>query len=138
MPSTLIDTNVLLDVLEERAPWSKWALRQFESLVSDGDLVINQIVYGEASVPCASLALFDETLPASLMKRENLPWDAAFIAGKAHEKYRNRGGQKRSKLPDFFIGAHAAASGYRVLTRDAAPFRTNFPDVEVIAPDTHP
>jgi predicted nucleic acid-binding protein len=138
MPSTLIDTNVLLDVLEERAPWSKWALRQFERLVVDGELVINQIIYGEASVPYASLVLFDDVLPAALVKRENLPWDAAFIAGKAHEQYRIRGGQKRSTLPDFFIGAHAAVAGYRVLTRDAAPFRTYFPQLEIIAPDTHP
>jgi predicted nucleic acid-binding protein len=138
MPSTLIDTNVLLDVLEERAPWSKWALGQFQRLVGDGDLLINQVIYGEASVPYASLALFDDLLPADLVRRENLPWDATFIAGKAHEQYRKRGGQRRSTLPDFFIGAHAAVSGYRVLTRDAAPFRTYFPEVEVIAPDTHP
>ncbi len=138
MPSTLIDTNVILDVLEERAPWSKWALRQFERLVEDGELIINQIVYGEASVPYASLALFDGVLPVALVKRENLPWDAAFIAGKAHEQYRIRGGQKRSTLPDFFIGAHAAVAGHRVLTRDAAPFRTYFPKVEIIAPDSHP
>lgn len=138
MPSTLIDTNVLLDVLEGRTHWAEWVLRQFERLAQEGDLVINQIVYGEASVPYSSRVLFDQLLPADLVKREEFPWEAAFVAGKVHQQYRSKGGQKRSTLPDFLIGAHAVVNHYRVLTRDAATFRTYFPEIEVIAPDTHP
>jgi predicted nucleic acid-binding protein len=138
MPSTLIDTNILLDVLEQRQQWSAWVYRQFERLAEDGDLIINQIIYGEASVPYATLAAFDEILPSEFIKREDFPWEAAFAAGKIHKRYRSGGGQKLSTLPDFLIGAHAAAKGYRILTRDAARFRTYFPSVDVIAPDTHP
>ena len=138
MPSTLIDTNVLVDVLEKRLDWADWVLRQFTKLAADGDLVINQIVYGEASVPYSSLEAFDQALQEGWMRREDLPWEAAFIAGKVHQSYRSKGGVKSSVLPDFLIGAHAQFRGYRVLTRDPAGFRTYFPDVEIIAPDTHP
>lgn len=138
MPSTLIDTNILLDVLEQRQQWLAWVLRQFERLAEDGDLIINQIIYGEASVPYASQSEFDDIFPSEIVKREDFPWAASFIAGKVHQQYRAGGGQKLSTLPDFLIGAHASVKGYRVLTRDAARFRTYFPNVEVIAPDTHP
>ena len=138
MPSTLIDTNILLDVLEQRQQWLAWVLRQFERLASDGDLVINQIIYGEASVPYASADEFDDVFPSGMVTREDFPWEAAFVAGKVHQRYRTGGGQKLSTLPDFLIGAHAAVKGYRVLTRDASRFRFYFPDVEVISPDTHP
>ena len=138
MPTTLIDTNVLLDVLEERPQWSAWVLRQFRSLAEDGDLVINQIIYGEASVPYASLPEFDALLSSDVVKREDFPWEAGFVAGKVHKLYRGGGGLKVSTLPDFLIGAHALVKGYRVLTRDASRFRTYFPKVQLIAPDTHP
>jgi predicted nucleic acid-binding protein len=138
MPSTLINTNVLLDVLEDREQWMGWVLRQFRRLAEDGDLIINQIIYGEASVPYAPLALFDGLLPVGLVKREDVPWEAAFMAGKVHKHYRSKGGQKSTTLSDFLIGAHAAVREYRLLTRDAASFRTYFPAVEIIAPDTHP
>jgi predicted nucleic acid-binding protein len=138
MPSTLIDTNILLDVLEQRVQWSGWVLRQFDRLADEGDLIINQIIYGEASVPYASSDEFDDVFPRGLVTREEFPWEAAFVAGKVHQTYRAGGGQKLSTLPDFLIGAHAVVKGYRVLTRDAARFRTYFPEVDVIAPDTHP
>jgi predicted nucleic acid-binding protein len=138
MPSTLIDTNILLDVLEDRAPWSKWVRRQLELLAMEGDLVINQIVYAEASVPYQSMAAFDELISDDVLKREDLPWEAGLEAGKIHQLYRVGGGQKLSTLPDFLIGAHATVKGYRVITRDGARFRAYFPNVDVIAPDTHP
>jgi predicted nucleic acid-binding protein len=138
MPTTLIDTNVLLDVLEERPQWSAWVLRQFQNLAEDGDLIINQIIYGEASVPYGSLPEFDALLSSDVVKREDFPWEAGFVAGKVHKLYRDGGGQKVSTLPDFLIGAHALVKGYRVLTRDASRFRTYFPKVQLIAPDTHP
>ena len=38
-------------------------------------------------------------------------------------------------LPNFFIGAHAQVTGLPILTRDPRPYRTYFPEVEVIAPE---
>lgn len=136
--STLIDTNVLLDVLEERPIGFDWAMRQLEVRASGGDLFINQIVYGEASVPYPSVGAFDQLLSNPWLNREELPWEAGFHAGKAFAEYRKRGGEKLHMLPDLLIGAHAMVKGYALLTRDPARFRTYFPSVPVIAPDTHP
>jgi predicted nucleic acid-binding protein len=138
MSTTLLDTNVLIDVLEDRPIWGDWSAKHIEMLARDGDLVINQIIYAEASTPYAPQSAFDERANVAWLKREDLPWDAAFIAAKAHALYREKGGQKVSTLPDFFIGAHATVKGYRLLTRDAARIRAYFPDVYIIAPDTHP
>jgi predicted nucleic acid-binding protein len=138
MSTTLLDTNVLIDLLENRPVWGEWSFRQLVSLGSSEDIVLNQIIYSEASVPYAPQSAFDAVLDVSWLKKEDLPWEAAFLAGKVHADYRKKGGQKTMALPDFFVGAHAAVKGYRVLTRDAARFRTYFPNVELITPDTHP
>ena len=138
MTSTLIDTNVLVDVIEMRPVWSDWATHQLENLAANGSLVINQITYAEASVPYADNAEFDRIINSVWLERENLPWGAAFRAAKAFQDYRRRGGVRLQSLPDFFIGAHAAFKNYRLLTRDASRFRTYFPELDIIAPDTHP
>jgi predicted nucleic acid-binding protein len=136
--ATLIDSNVLIDVLEERSQWAEWSARHIARLATDGELVINQIVYGEVSVPFPDSGKLDEKLSSTWLKREDLPWQAAFRAGKAHAAYRKTGGKRISIMPDFLIGAHAEVRGYQILTRDARQIRYYFPGVNVIAPDTHP
>ncbi len=138
MTSTLIDTNILIDVLELRQPFLEWVRQAFAQLAEDGPLIINQVIYCEVSIPYKTAEGFDAVMGAGWMQREDLPWEAAFRAGKAFEAYRERGGLKHTSLPDFMIGAHASVKGHRILTRDAARFRTYFPEVTVIAPDTHP
>jgi predicted nucleic acid-binding protein len=138
MSTTLLDSNVLIDVLEDRPTWRDWSIRQIEANSAVGSLIINQIIYAEVSAPYAPQAEFDERLELPWLKREDLPWEAAFLAAKAHLVYRAKGGLRSSALPDFLIGAHAQVSGYRLLTRDAARIRTYFPTVDIIAPDTHP
>jgi predicted nucleic acid-binding protein len=98
-------------------------------------LVIDPIVYAEVSVGYRTMDGVDLPLSADLFAREPLPWAAAFLAGKAYAQYRRRGGSKRSPLPDFYIGAHAAVAQMGLLTRDAARFRSSFPTVELITPD---
>lgn len=71
--------------------------------------------------------------PPGLYRREHLPYEAAFLAGKAFRRYREAGGARTAPLPDFYIGAHAAVAGYRLLTRDARRYRTCFPRLELIA-----
>ena len=83
---------------------------------------------------CASIEDLDEVISADDFGRESLPYDAGFLAGKVFLAYRKRGGERQSPLPDFYIGAHAAVRGYRLLTRDATRYRTYFPTVEVVAP----
>ncbi len=98
-------------------------------------MVINQVIYAEVSVRYADTDELDLDLPFDYFSREQIPWPAAFLAGKAFVDYRRRGGQRRSPLPDFFIGAHAAVAGLRLLTRDPTRYRTYFPTVELIAPE---
>jgi predicted nucleic acid-binding protein len=98
--------------------------------------VINALVYVEVSIGFSSIEALEEALPPELYRREHLPYEAALLAGKAFLRYRQAGGARTSPLPDFYIGARAAVAGYRLLTRDATRYRTCFPTLSVIAPDS--
>ena len=130
----LVDSNVLLDLLIEDETWLPWSASMVATLGARAPLVINPIIYAEISVHVPSIEALDETFPESLVRREALPWEAAFLAGKAFMAYRRAGGARRSPLPAVFIGAHAAVAGYRLLTRDAARYRTYFPRLDLVAP----
>jgi predicted nucleic acid-binding protein len=133
--ATLVDSNVLIDVLSEDPAWGDWSSQALGGLGSEGPLVINAVIYAEVSHRYSSKELLDLELPEDQFIRENIPWPAAFLAGKVFLEYRRRGGRRGSPLPDFFIGAHAATAGLRLLTRDAARYRTYFPTVELVTPE---
>jgi hypothetical protein len=97
-------------------------------------LLINPIIYAEISIGFTQREELDATLPQSFFQREPLPYEAAFLAGKAFLAYRQRGGERRSPLPDFYIGAHAMVARHTLLTRDATRYRTYFPEMTLIAP----
>ena len=130
----LVDTNVLLDVLEDDPDWVDWSLHQLRAQSQIHSLAINPIIYAEVSIGFARIEELEAALPAQTFHRLALPWEAAFLAGKSFLAYRRRGGARSSPLPDFFIGAHAAIAGLRLLTRDARRYRTYFPKVELVAP----
>jgi len=130
----LVDSNVLLDVLEPDAAWYEWSAEHLVRCATYGRLVINHVVFTEVSVGFSSIETLDQKLPPSLYERAPLPWEAAFLAGKAFMEYRRAGGARRSPLPDFFIGAHAAVTGMSLLTRDPVRYRAYFPTVELITP----
>lgn len=132
--STLVDTNVLLDVLTDDHRWGQWSLPALSDAADRGRLIINPVIYAEISTVFDRIEDLDEAVPAADFVREPLPWTAGFLAGKAFLMYRRRGGERRSPLPDFYIGAHAAVAGHRLLTRDAARYRTYFPTVDIHAP----
>jgi hypothetical protein len=131
----LVDSNVLLDVITEDPTWSTWSSASLERTADEAILVINALIYAEVSIGFASIEALEEALPSDLYRREFLPYEAGFLAGKTFLRYRQAGGTRRSPLPDFYIGAHAALAGYRLLTRDPTRFRTYFPTLELIAPD---
>ena len=131
---TLVDSMVILDVVTDDPAWSQWSGDALAQARDDGELVINPIVYAEVSVGFDRIEDLDDAVPAQDFRREELPYEAGFLAGKAFLAYRKRGGQKRSPLPDFYIGAHSAVRGYRLLTRDATRYRTYFPTLTLIAP----
>jgi predicted nucleic acid-binding protein len=135
-PVTMVDSSVILDVVTEDPAWSEWSGEALAQARDDGQLVINPIVYAEISVGFDRIEDLDDAVPPDDFQREMLPYEAGFLAGKAFLAYRRRGGQKRSPLPDFYIGAHSAVRGYRLLTRDATRYRTYFPTVTLIAPES--
>lgn len=133
-PTTLVDSCVLLDVLTNDPTWAKWSDEALAEARDQGATVINPIIYAEVAGGFDTIEELDEALPASELPRLDLPYAAGFVASKAFLAYRRRGGEKRVPLPDFYIGAHAAVAGFRLLTRDASRFRTYFPRVTVLAP----
>lgn len=134
MTGTLVDSNVLLDVLTQDPDWLAWSSDALASAAEAGPLVINPIIYAEVSVRFSRIEDLEDALPQQDFRRQSLPWEAGFLAGKAFLAYRRRGGSRTSTLPDFYIGAHAAVAPLGLLTRDAARFRTYFPTVSVVAP----
>ena len=131
---TLVDANVLIDIATDDPAWGAWSQTALARAGRVGNLVINPIVYAEVSIAFDRIEALDDVLPEAVFRREDLPWEASFLAGKAFHAYRRRGGTRTLPLPDFFIGAHAAVRGYRLLTRDAARFGTYFPKLDLIAP----
>lgn len=131
----LVDSNILLDLINEDAQWLGWSREQVLSLAADEALIINPIIYSEISPSFDTEMELVNWLAATVFKREDLPWEAAFPAGRAFLKYCQRGGARRSPLPDFYIGAHAQVAGLMLLTRDANRYRDYFPEVKLICPD---
>jgi predicted nucleic acid-binding protein len=134
MDAVLVDSDVLLDIATNDPAWGDWSCRALEQAADEAILVINPLIYAEVSIGFSEIEDLEVALPGDLYRREALPYEAAFLAGKCFLRYRRRGGLKRSQLPDFYIGAHAAVAGYRLLTRDATRYRTYFPNLVLIAP----
>ncbi len=132
---TLVDSNVLLDLFTADPQWSAWSSEQLAAALDRGPVMINQVIYSEVSLRFSGIEDLDAALSPERFVRASVPWSAAFLAARCFVQYRRRGGTRTSTLPDFFIGAHAAVLGVRLLTRDAGRYRTYFPTVEVIAPD---
>jgi predicted nucleic acid-binding protein len=130
----LVDSNVILDIATLDAAWSAWSEDMVQRLADETALVINPLIYAEVSVRYETVDELEAVVPTDLFRRDVLPYEAALLAGRCFRCYRRRGGVRRSPLPDFYIGAHAAVCGYRLLTRDAARYRSYFPTVELIAP----
>lgn len=128
---TLVDTNVLLDIATNDPNWSAWSVRQLDAAAIRGPVLIDAVVYAEFSIGYARIEEVDGVLEDVGLKLAEAPRAALFLAGKAFQRYRAQGGPRGSVLPDFFIGAHAAVAGLRLLTRDARRYRAYFPGVEL-------
>lgn len=136
--ATLVDTNVLVDLAVRDPRWHRWSLGQLKAAAARGAVIINQIIYSEFSYRYDDPDHVESLLPESTFLREGLPWRAAFAAAQAFRVYRKLGGRRERVLPDFLIGAHAAVRGYPILTRDPSGYRSYFPAVDLITPETHP
>jgi predicted nucleic acid-binding protein len=132
--ATLVDSNVILDVVTEDSKWFDWSAAALARVAEKDRLIINPLVYAEVSLGFDRIEDLDDSVPPEYFVREALPWDGAFLAARAFAKYKRRGGTRRHPLPDFYIGAHAVIAGYTLLTRDPRRYRTYFPKLRLIAP----
>ena len=132
--TVLVDSNVILDVATEDPRWGEWSSQALARAADQSVLVINPIIFAEVSVGFERVEDLEAALPPELYRRDALPYEAGFLAGKSFLAYRRRGGRGPVPLPDFYIGAHAAVAGHQLLTRDARRYRTYFPRLVLIAP----
>ena len=131
----LVDTNVLVDVLEDDPEWADWSIGQLRAQSKIHRLAINPIIYAELSLTFSTVETLDQVIDDLGGVMVELPRPALFLAGKAFVRYRRQGGTKGNVLGDFFIGAHAAVSKYPIVTRDTRRFASYFPTVKLIAPE---
>lgn len=130
----LVDTNVILDVIEDDEVWAEWSQGQMDAIAMREDLTINPVIYAELSLAFARIEELEAFVASAEFRLLETPREALFLAGKAFLAYRKQGGTRTGVLPDFFIGAHAAVMDLPLLTRDSARYRTYFPDIQLIAP----
>lgn len=130
----LVDTNILIDVLQDDPEWANWSIAQLQSQSMVHRLVINPIIYSELSLTFSSIEALDAVLEQMELPMLEMPKPALFLASKAFLQYRKKGGTKNNVLGDFFIGAHAAVSNLPVLTRDVSRYTTYFPTVKLVSP----
>jgi predicted nucleic acid-binding protein len=130
----LVDTNVILDVIEDDPNWAEWSQAQLDAAAARYTLLINPVIYAELSIAYRRIEELEDMLKRAGFRVEPIPLEALFLAGKVFQKYRRKGGVKQGVLPDFFIGAHAAVSGVPLLTRDTRRYRTYFPRLQLISP----
>ncbi len=130
----LVDSNVLLDILTRDPTWYEWSAAALARAARTSSVRINPLIFAELSGRLSSLETLEALLPAGVLKRAPLPYEAAFLASQAFIAYRRRGGDKRSPMPDFYIGAHAAVHGLTLITRDVGRYRTYFPTLKLITP----
>jgi len=134
MKVLLVDTNVLIDVLENDPRWADWSIGQLRAQSKIHRLAINPIIYAELSPTFSTVEALDRSINDLGLVLIEIPRPALFLAGKAFVRYRRQGGEKQNVLADFFIGAHAAVAGYSLLTRDARHYATYFSGIRLLSP----
>lgn len=133
---TLVDSNVLLDVLTDDPVWGAWSSDALAEAAETGPVCVNPIIYSEVSIRFTTVEALEDALPPQDYRREPIPWAAAFLAGKVFLDHRRNHGTRSTPLPDFFVGAHAAIADLELLTRDVGRYRTYSPTLSLIAPTT--
>ena len=130
----LVDTNVILDVVQDDPVWAEWSQGQLDAWAARDELGINAVIYAELSIAYARIEELEDTVDTAELRLLEIPREALFLAGKAFLAYRKQRGTRTGVLPDFFIGAHAAVMELPLLTRETSRYRTYFPGVALIAP----
>lgn len=135
MGTTLVDTDVLIDYLNDESEWFDWSAAMLAQAADSGALAINPFIYSEVSAAYNRIEDVEEALPHSYFVRLHVPWEAAFLAGRVYKEYRQQGGKRADVQSSFFIiGAHALVSNMTLLTRDARRYRQYFPKLRILSP----
>jgi len=134
MKGVLVDSNIILDVFLNDLKWADWSESKLEEYSHYSTLYINTIIYSEISIGFKLIEDLENAISKVGFQMLEIPKEALFLAGKAYLKYKRGKGVKRSPLPDFFIGAHAAVLNLDLLTRDVSRYQSYFPTVKLIAP----
>ena len=132
---TLVDTNILFDLLTDDSSWSDWSLAALDAASTNGPLFINDVIYAELSAGYERIEQVDEFVRGTNLEVEPMPREALFLAAKVYRRYRAAGGTRTGVLSDFFIGAQATILSMQILTRDVRRYRTYFPSVRLISPN---
>jgi len=132
---TLVDANILIDLFTDDPEWADWSASALKDCAILGACGINPVIYAEASIAFRTESQYEVALHTLGLLRWDLPYNAGFRAGKAFLAYRRKAGEKRTPLPDFYIGAHAEANRIQILTRDPRRYRHYFPKVRLVCPD---
>jgi predicted nucleic acid-binding protein len=132
----LIDSCIVTDLSDPDSAWFEWSASTLEQLDQDNTMVINPIIYAECSIGFERIEEVETLFEHLGFAIKPIPREALFLAGKTFVQYKKHKGGKDNVLPDFFIGAHAAVAGYRLITRDRGRFGTYFPRVELIMPES--
>ncbi len=138
MSGTLVDTNVLLDLFTDDPSWGDWSQSALQGAAARGAIYINAVIYAEVSIGFHEIEPLEAALQGCGLRMLDLPKESLFLAGKVFQQYRARGGNRMAPLPDFFIGAHAAVAGLKLLTRDRGRFGSCFPSLQLITPQQDP
>jgi len=136
----LFDTSVVLDARDPDSPFQTWSRNKIAEAAAGDGAAVNTVVVSEASVRSKNPEAVPGILQAMGLTLLPLPISAAVPAAIAFATYLDRLKKEgktsvaRSPLPDFFIGAHAAAEGLALVTRDPDRVRTYFPQVKLVTP----
>ena len=130
----LVDSCVLIDVLENDPKWADWSQQRLDAASLNYQLIINAVIYAELSVGFRRIEDCETMLAEAKIVLQDIPREALFLAGKAFQRYKARGGTRTSTLPDFFIGAHAAVLGIPLLTRDVRRYADYFQNLTLLSP----
>jgi predicted nucleic acid-binding protein len=133
---TVVDTNIILDISGDETRWLIWASEQLAAALERGPVIINDVIFAELCAHQSDVTAVEALIADFGLMHMPMSRRALFLAGKAHASYRKSGGPKLNVLPDFFIGAQAVDLKVPLLTRDTRRYRSYFPELELIAPET--
>ena len=131
-----VDTNVVVDLLEPDPRWSGWSGERLAEAALHDRVVASTVVVAECAGRFGGLSELRTAFAALDIEIDDVPIEAMFSAGHAFRAYRRGGAVREKILADFLIAAHAVERRAALITRDTRLYRSYFPDLTLITPET--